>query len=144
MSDIKLTLTVHSVIDNLDAEGMPEGEPEINIFTTDGTLAVAEGGYVLSFTESDENGVARSDVYMSESSVVLKKSGTIASEMHFTEGKSHNSLYRVGPYSFDMRVLTKKIRNTFTTEGGELQLIYAMCIGGMNKNARMKITAKRK
>ena len=141
---IKLTLTVHSVIDNLDAEGMPEGEPEINIFTTDGTLGVSEGEYILSFTESDENGTVRSDVYVSAESVTLKKSGAINSEMRFIEGKSYNSLYRVGPYSFDMRVVTKKIRNTLTDMGGELQLIYSMCIGGMNKNARMKITAKRK
>ena len=143
-ADIKLTVTVHSVIDNLDAEGIPEGEPEINIFTTDGGLSLTEDGYILTFSERDENGTAHSEMHIGPDTVTLKKSGTLNSEMHFTEGKSHNSLYRVGPYSFDMRVLTKKIRNTVTADGGEVQLIYSMCIGGMNKNARMKITAKRK
>ena len=142
--NIKLILTVNSVIDNLDAEGLPEGDPEINIFTTDGTLSVSDDGYIISFTERDEGGESHSDIYVRNQEVLLKKSGAILSEMRFTEGKSHNSLYRVGPYSFDMRVVTKKIRSSMTENGGELQLIYSMCIGGQNKNARMKISAKRK
>ena len=141
---IKLTLTVNSVIDNLDAEGLVEGEPEINIFTTDGTLSVGDGELTVSFTERDEGGEAHSDILVRGGEVTLTKSGAIHSHMHFSEGKSHNSLYRVGPYSFDMRVVTKRIRNTLTEDGGELQLIYSMCIGGQNKNVRMKITAKRK
>lgn len=142
--NVKLTLTVNSVIDNLDAQGLPEGEPEINIFTTDGTLSHTEDGYLISFTESGEGGEAHSDIYVKTDSVLLKKSGAILSEMLFEEGKSHNSLYRVGPYSFDMRVVTKKIRNALSEDGGELRLIYSMCIGGQNKMARMKISAKRK
>ena len=143
-SDIKLILTVNSVIDNLSDAGLPEGEPEINIFTTDGALSVYDSGYLLRFTEVQDGGEAHTNLYITKENVRLVKSGTITSEMRFSEGEIFNTLYCVGPYSFDMSVRTKKIRNSLTDEGGEIQLIYSMNVGGQKKNVRMKISAKRK
>jgi uncharacterized beta-barrel protein YwiB (DUF1934 family) len=143
-SDIKLILTVNSVIDNLDDAGIPDGEPEINIFTTDGTLSQNKDGYLLSFTEEQDGGKARTDLYVTEGLVRLVKTGSITSEMRFSDGETFNTLYCVGPYSFDMTVRTKRIRNSLTEHGGELQLIYSMNVGGQEKDVRMKITAKRK
>lgn len=141
-SDKKLILTVNSVIDNLSDAGLPEADPEINIFTTDGTLSVLEEGYLLGFTEVQEGGKVHTDLYISKECVRLVKSGDITSEMRFSEGEIFNTLYRVGPYSFDMTVRTKRIRNSLTENGGELQLIYSMNVGGQEKNVRMKISAK--
>ena len=143
-SDVKLILTVNSVIDNLSDAGLPDGDPEINIFTTDGTLSVFDGGYLLRFTEVQEGGEAHTSLYITADNVRLVKSGAITSEMRFSDGEIFNTLYCVGPYSFDMTVRTKKIRNSLTEEGGELQLIYSMNVGGQEKNVRMKISAKRK
>ena len=140
--NIKLTLTVNSVIDNLSEVGLPEGEPEINIFTADGTLAIIEGGYLLSFTEAQDGGEAHSRLYLYPGEVRLLKSGSITSEMRFSEGEIFNTLYCVGPYSFDMTVRTKKIRSTMSECGGELRLIYTMNVGGQEKLVRMKISAK--
>ena len=142
-SDIKLILTVNSVIDNLNDAGMPDGEPEINIFTTDGTISSTEDGYLLSFTEEQDGGKAHTALYVKEGAVRLVKSGAITSEMRFSEGEIFNTLYCVGPYSFDMTVRTRRIRNTLTTDGGELQLIYSMNVGGQEKSVRMKISAKK-
>ena len=143
-SDVKLILTVNSVIDNLSDAGLPDGEPEINIFTTDGALSVYDSGYLLRFTEVQDGGEAHTNLYITKENVRLVKSGTITSEMRFSEGEIFNTLYCVGPYSFDMSVRTKKIRNSLTDEGGEIQLIYSMNVGGQKKNVRMKISAKRK
>ena len=143
-SDVKLILTVNSVIDNLSEAGLPDGDPEINIFTTDGTLSVFDGGYLLRFTEVQEGGEAHTSLYITADNVRLVKSGAIPSEMRFSDGEIFNTLYCVGPYSFDMTVRTKKIRNSLTEDGGELQLIYSMNVGGQEKNVRMKISAKRK
>lgn len=143
-SDVKLILTVNSVIDNLSDAGLPDGEPEINIFTTDGALSVYDSGYLLRFTEVQDGGEAHTNLYITKENVRLVKSGAITSEMRFSEGEIFNTLYCVGPYSFDMSVRTKKIRNSLTDEGGELQLIYSMNVGGQEKNVRMKISAKRK
>lgn len=143
-SDVKLIITVNSVIDNLSDAGLPEGDPEINIFTTDGTISAFEGGYLLRFTEVQDGGEAHTNLYITDDGVKLVKSGAITSEMHFSDGEIFNTLYCVGPYSFDMTVRTKKIRNSMTDVGGELQLIYSMNVGGQEKNVRMKISAKRK
>ena len=144
MADVKLILTVNSVIDNLSDTGLPEGDPEINIFTTDGALRVIDGGFLITFSEEQDGGRADTNLYVYESGVRLVKSGAITSEMCFAEGEVYNTLYCVGPYSFDMTVRTKKIRNTVTECGGDLQLIYTMNVGGQEKNVRMKISSKRK
>ena len=144
MADVKLSITVNSVIDNLSDAGLPDGEPEINIFTTDGTLALIDGGYLITFTEEQDGGSATTNLYVYEGGVRLVKSGAITSEMRFSEGEVWGTLYCVGPYSFDMVVRTKKIRNSITEDGGDLQLIYTMNVGGQEKNVRMKISSKRK
>ena len=144
MTDVKLSITVNSVIDNLSDSGLPEGEPEINIFTTDGTLNLIDGGYLITFTEEQDSGSATTNLYVYEGGIRLVKSGAITSEMRFSEGEEWSTLYCVGPYSFDMTVRTKKIRNSVTECGGDLQLIYTMNVGGQEKNVRMKISSKRK
>ena len=144
MADVKLSITVNSVIDNLSDAGLPDGEPEINIFTTDGTLALIDGGYLITFTEEQDGGSATTNLYVYEGGVRLVKSGAITSEMRFSEGEVWSTLYCVGPYSFDMIVRTKKIRNSVTECGGDLQLIYTMNVGGQEKHVRMKISSKRK
>lgn len=141
---INLTLTVHSVIDNLSDAGLPEGEPEISIFTTDGTLTVSDKGMKLAFTETDESSVTTSTLYLTGEDVILFKRGAINADMRFSEGVCEKTLYRVGSYAFDMTVKTKRIKRELDENGGELRLLYSMNVGGQEKDVRMKITAKRK
>ena len=141
---IKLTITVNSVIDNLDDAGLPDGDPEINIFTTDGTLTVGDRGMRLSFEEENEGQKTTSALYLLGEKLLLQKRGAIESDMTFREGEEFTSIYKVGPYSFDMLIRTKRIRSSLSESGGEVQLIYSMNIGGQEKNVRMKISAKRK
>jgi uncharacterized beta-barrel protein YwiB (DUF1934 family) len=110
----------------------------------DGYLTHGDNGYTVRFTEVQEGGEAHTNLYVTDGGVRLVKTGAISSEMVFSEGKDFNTLYRVGPYSFDMVVRTKRIRNSLSEDGGELQLIYSMNVGGQEKNVRMKISAKRK
>ena len=141
---INLSLTVLSVIDNLDDFGLSDGDPEINSFTTDGTLPVNEKFMKLAFTETSDSGDVTSTLYITEGEVRLFKRGAIDADMHFVEGACEKTVYRVGPYAFDMEIKTRGIRNSLSCDGGELTLIYGMNIGGQEKNVRMKITAKRK
>ena len=141
---INLTLTVNSVIDNLDDAGLPDGDPEINIFTTNGTLMHSERGMKLVFTETNESDVTTSTLYVTKNGIRLIKHGAINADMHFSEGVVEKTLYQVGPYSFDMSIFTKKIRCELDENGGDLRLFYSMNVGGQEKNVRMKITAKRK
>ena len=140
----ELTLTINSVIDNLDDNGLSDGEPEINIFTADGTVTVSERGTRLSFSEKAEADVTTSTLYITDAGVKLVKRGAIESDMRFCEGACEETLYRVGPYAFNMKLTTKRIRNSLSLDGGELQLVYSRNVGGQEKNVIMKITAKRK
>ena len=142
--EIPLSVTVHSVIDNLTDVGLPDGDPEINIFTTDGTLTLGDKGMKLTFTEKSESDVTTSTMFISEANVKLFKRGAVEADMHFALGIFTKTLYRLGPYAFDMLIHTKKIRCSLGEDGGELQLIYSMNVGGQEKNVRMKITAKGK
>lgn len=142
--EIRMTLTVNSVIDNLDDSGLPDGEPEINIFTTDGTLTVSDRGMRLAFTEESEGQKTNSALYVTDGRVILKKRGAVESDMTFAEGEESVSVYRVGPYAFDMQIKAKRVRNSLTDAGGEIGLIYSMNVGGQEKSVRLKISAKRK
>ena len=141
---IKLSVTVNSVIDNLDDAGLPDGDPEINIFTTDGTLSVNERMTKLVFTETVESESITSTISLTSDGVRLFKRGAIEADMRFAEGACEKTIYRIGPYAFDMEIKTKRIASTISENGGELSLLYSMNVGGQDKNVRMKITAKRK
>ena len=142
--EIPLSVTVHSVIDNLTDSGLTDGDPEINIFTTDGTLTIGDKGMKLAFTERNESDETTSTMFISDGNVKLFKRGSIEADMHFGLGIFTKTLYRLGPYAFDMLIHTKKIRSTLGERGGELEIVYSMNIGGQEKNVRMKITAKGK
>ena len=59
--------------------------------------------------------------------------------MLFEEGLAHKSVYTVEPYSFDVEIATRKIRNNMTRDSGMLDIHYSMKIGGADKAVRMKI-----
>ncbi len=140
-----VNITVHSVIENLTDSGLVDGEPEINIITIPGFLKAEREGdvYYISYKEDTDEGRALTDIRLSDGEVMLSRRGDSSYDIRFSLGEVHESIYRAGAYSFDMSVLTKKIRNSISREGGELQLIYKMTLGGADKNARMKITVKR-
>lgn len=137
-------LTVHSVIDNLTDAGLPDGDPEINIFTTDGTLKFDGTLTELKYTEKNDEYTTHCTLSIAKDKVFLSRKGAVDCNIIFEEGKRYDCLYRVPPYSFDMSVLTAKIRNSLSDDGGELQLIYSMNIGGQDKKVRMKIRASTK
>lgn len=140
--------TVHSVIDNLDDVGMPDGEPEISITTVRGFLKAEAGEssdrLFISYSEDGEGGRTHTDLALDGGRVKLSRRGAASYDLVFSEGEECSTIYSVPPYSFDMRVLCKKIRSSMTRGGGELQIIYSMTVGGAEKTCRLKITAKRR
>ena len=132
---------VHSVIEDLADSGLPVGEPEISITTTDGFMKCEGGEYLLTYAEKTEDGDRIfTEIRVAEGRIALTRRGAIASEMIFSSER-YKALYNIGAYSFDMELETKKIRSSLTKEGGELQLIYIMTVGGAARSVRMKLTA---
>lgn len=140
--------TIHSVIDNLDENGIPDGEPEISITTERGFLKAEpqESGdkLYISYNEEGEGGKTHTELVIAGAEVRLSRRGSADYDLIFKEGESCTTVYTVSPYSFDMRVNCKRVRNSLTRDGGVIQIIYDMNVGGADKSCRMKITAKRR
>lgn len=136
-------INIHSVIDNLDDNGLPEGEPEINIITVHGTYKTDGVCRELYYTEENEGGKTQCTLVVGDDGVItLTRCGAIESVMSFKEGASTDTVYKIPPYSFDMTISTARIRNSLREHGGELQLIYAMTVGGQSKKVRMKLSVR--
>ena len=130
---------ISSYIENLDSAGVPEGDGEKTESMPSGDIVFEGKNAFISYTEESESGRITSEITVKENTVTVRRSGAIISEMVFSEGECHRSLYQIPPYSFDTVVNTKKIRNTLSKEGGRLDIFYTMSIGGQEKKVRMKI-----
>lgn len=133
---------ISSSIDNLTKEGLADGEPERNDITVEGFYKISDEGYEITYSEMTEGGKVVSDIIITTSSVTVKRRGAVDSEMVFSEGLLHKSLYTVSPYSFDAEVLTKRIRNGLTKDGGRIDIFYNMKIGGADKAVKMRIDCR--
>ena len=132
-------IKIESFIENLDSSGLADGEVEKSTSECSGFLRYSDGEAVLTYAESGESGNVTSEITYKDGVAIVKRTGAIESEIHFSEGVTHNSLYSVVPYKFDMEVTTRKIRASINECGGTLDLFYNMKIGGAEKSARMKI-----
>ena len=132
-------IKMSSVIENLLPSGLTDGEPERAESVTDGFLKISDGEYAISYVELTEGGRVAADIVITDGSVRVKRAGAIESDMLFSEGLSHSSVYGVPPYSFDTEIYTKRIRNEMTRDGGRVDIFYTMKIGGADKKVKMRI-----
>ena len=140
MKTIKcVNVTVRSVIDNVE-NGLSVGDPEVTVISASGSLT-AEGD-VLTLQYAEEGEGQRTDVTLSyrNGGIILSRRGSVVVDLVFEEGEECRTVYSVPPYKFDMTVDTRRIRSTLSEDGGELQLIYNMNIGGQDKRVRMHIS----
>ena len=135
----RVNLKVESFIDNLGPEGLPEGEPERTVSECLGFLRIFDGRISLTYTEQTEGGNIRSEIVCLDDRVFVTRSGAIESELCFAEGELHRSVYSIPPYRFDAEVETKRVRVEINQDGGRIDLLYNMTVGGAKKAARMKI-----
>ena len=136
-------LTINSVIDNLSDVGLPDGDPEINIFTTNGIIRQNEDEFTIDYIEKNEEYKTYCTLVARGEIVKLSRKGAVDCDVLFDTATPCECIYRVPPYAFDMSVRTIRVRNSLNEKGGELQLIYAMNIGGQDKKVRMSIKARK-
>lgn len=133
-------IKISSVIESLDESGLSAGDTEKSESTHTGYYRIADGGYSVSYTEEVEGAKISSQVKVfSYGGVSVSRTGALESSFLFEEGAVHTSLYKVPPYTFDAEISTRKIRSSLSEEGGTLELIYNMKIGGAVRATRMKI-----
>lgn len=134
----EVCVTVKSVIQNLDG-GIPYGEDEVTESIVFGFMKPTENGFFLTYSEDSEQGKTVSDVTTDGERVTVRRRGGVESEMVFSVGESHTSLYEIPPYRFDMKIEATKIRNTLALGSGGLDLFYKMELGGAQKKVRLRL-----
>lgn len=140
----ELEYTTHSVIENLDGAGLPEGEPEISITTSAGFFKTDGECSIITYNENTDGGKVITDITVQGGELKLSRRGAVVFNATFREGEVCKTVYSVPPYSFDTEIKTKKLRFDMTKSGGELRLLYSMNIGGQEKSVRLKISARPK
>ncbi len=138
----KIKLNICSLIENLDSSGLVAEDAERDSVDCSGELLISDGSFTISYTEKREGGEVNCLITESRGELTVKRTGAVESEMHFAVGKPYSTLYKVPPFSFDMKIETLRLTSTLSDNGGEISLLYRMTVGGAAKKTKMKITAE--
>lgn len=135
-------LNILSTLSDMDASGLPEGDPEKTEISVNGTIRFdSRGDVFISYREDSEGGAIFSDIKISKSKVTVLRRGAIESTLVFEEGIIHRSVYSLPPYKMDMEIITGRIRKNIDDGNLQLTLNYQMKVGGSKRAAVFKITA---
>ena len=101
-------------------------EPEVIELVTEGTMAYRNGGWDISYQESELTGLegVTTTFRVEPGKIVLRRTGKLQSEMIFQEGVSHDSLYQM---VFGTMLMTVKATFVFfdiVEDGGTVDLTY--------------------
>ena len=105
-------------------------EPEIIELITEGTMEYVDGGWNLSYEESELTGLqgVTTTFRVDPEAVTLTRTGALNSQMVFRQGVSHDSLYEM---EFGALMLTVKATRVFydiLPDGGSIDLVYEISI----------------
>ena len=108
-------------------------EPDMVELTTDAELTADGGVLYLSYRETELTGLVGTvtTFEIHPHSVILRRSGTLNSELHFMVGKTYESLYDMGHGALLVSVRTTEIDDRMTLNGGTLRVSYRISIEGL-------------
>ena len=129
---------VRSRIEDLDESGLVTDAEELKSESA-GFLRAAEDEMLLTYTEGEGESKVFSQVLIRGESVSVNRRGATESSILLEVGKKQTSIYKAPPYSFDMEVEAKRIRNSMSLKGGRLDLFYLMTIGGQARKVRLTV-----
>lgn len=95
---------------------------------TEGKLLPVEGGYRLSYEETELTGMeGTTTVFQIQGPrVTLMRTGTVCSQMVFEQGRRHHSLYNTPYGSLEVGISTSRLYSTISPEGGKLEIDYSI------------------
>ena len=105
-------------------------EPDVVELVTEGTMEYVEGGWNISYEESELTGLSgvTTTFRVEPGKVVLTRAGKLNSTMVFQENVPHDSLYQM---EFGTLMLTVNATSVFfdiVPDGGTIDLVYEICI----------------
>jgi len=103
-------------------------EPDTIELVTEGTMELRDGGWDVSYVESDLTGLegVTTTFRVEPDKVILTRRGKLNSQMIFQRGVPHDSLYQMDIGALMMRVCAKQILFDITPAGGFIDLVYAI------------------
>ena len=136
----------HDVLLNVRSEQDYEGgEHDEFTLTADGVLENTPEGWTLAYDQTAENEQTHTVLAIDAQHVVLRRSGTLESEMVFEVGKTHTTVYELPFGALPMEVTTDSVRQKLSERGGLLEIRYRLDVGGQVKSRnsfRMQIKRK--
>ena len=132
-------IRIESVIQSLDEVGLADGDAERSTTSGVGYYHFDKDRVLVTYCEDTEGGRLTSEIFVSDGSVRVKRTGAIESDMEIKEGFTDRSIYSIPPYKFDMEITGRRIRSELSEDGGSVDLRYSMKVGGADKSVRMTI-----
>ena len=104
----------------------PEQEPEEIELVTDGTMEFRDGGWDISYEESELTGLAgvTTTFRVEPGKVTLDRKGALKSRMVFQENVPHESLYQMPFGALMLTVKATFVYYDIVPEGGVIDLSY--------------------
>lgn len=101
-------------------------EPEVMELVTEGVMEFSNGGWDISYQESELTGLqgVTTTFRVEPDKVTLTRVGNLRSVMEFQVGKSHDSLYQMDFGTLMITVTTRHLFFDILPEGGCIDLVY--------------------
>lgn len=103
-------------------------EPDVIELVTEGMMELVDGGWNISYEESELTGMAgvTTTFRVEPGKVTLRRTGKLHSEMVFQEGVRHESLYKLDFGALLMAVTAKQVFFDIVSDGGVIDLVYSI------------------
>lgn len=101
-------------------------EPEVIELMTEGTMEFLDGGWDISYEETELTGMVgvTTTFRVEPGKVTLRRTGKLRSEMVFQQGVRHESLYQLDFGALLMTVTAKLVYFDIVSDGGVIDLMY--------------------
>jgi uncharacterized beta-barrel protein YwiB (DUF1934 family) len=107
-----------------------EQEPEVIELTTEGMMELRDGGWDISYEESELTGLkgVTTTFRVEPDKVILTRTGSLHSQMIFQQGIAHESLYQMEFGALMLSVCATFVFFDITPDGGVIDLQYSIDI----------------
>ena len=105
-------------------------DPDETELMTEGTMALTEDGFVLSYEESELTGMEGTTTTFEVKGprVTLTRSGAVNSQMVFEEGRQHTSLYETPFGELSVDIQTSELKHNLSERGGLMEIKYSIAV----------------
>jgi uncharacterized beta-barrel protein YwiB (DUF1934 family) len=141
---MKIPIDIHvrseRLCTDLARRGRENDRPEIDDFYVTGVLKKQKDGIRIEYNEEDGEITTLVHLFPDEM-VSINRMGPINSHMTFSHGKAFTCICNTGFFPLQMRVCTKKLTNSISTDGGKLDIEFSVeIVGNLAEKNRLTLS----